>query len=182
MLHTVPWAVQWSWLVICFMHVTMYLLIPGDAVTWGPKALVPLRWPPGTASLFLSCLTPCSWLSSFLIPSLWTDYSLRMPASGAAQGGPGGRGRQQSPRHSPVGAPAPSRTTGPTASRSDLPAGLGNPSRCLGTGPGAFPSPPGLSQSGTWGLLDRVSSAGAGDARGRGCRNEGLSQKKLGQC
>ena len=89
-LHVVPCAIQWSWLVVCFIHVTVYLLIPGDAVIWGPKALVPLQWPPGTASLFLSCLTPCSWLSLFLIPSPWTDYFLKMPASGAAQGGPGG--------------------------------------------------------------------------------------------
>ena len=49
-----------------------------------------------------------------------------------------------------VGAPALSRTA---ASRWDLPAFLGNPSRCLRTSPGAFPFPSGLSQSGPGDLL-----------------------------
>lgn len=49
-----------------------------------------------------------------------------------------------------VGAPALSRTA---ASRWDQSAFLGNPSRCLRTSPGAFPSSPGLSQSGPGDLL-----------------------------
>lgn len=49
-----------------------------------------------------------------------------------------------------VGAPALSRTA---ASRWDQLAFLGNPSRRLRTSPGAFPSSPGLSQSGPGDLL-----------------------------